>query len=202
MRLLLLGASGRTGRHVTAQALDRGHSVTALVRAAPLNSSTSFKTVVADPCCVADLLSAIRGQDAVISCLGHRSGGSPWLVRDAAIAMLTAMRETDSKRYLAISGALLYPSYNPLLFLLKTMMSERLADARAMESALRVSNANWTVVRPPHLREGDHKKGYHIQSGDRPGLTWGLQFRDLADCLLDLAENHDYARQVVGVASA
>jgi hypothetical protein len=52
------------------------------------------------------------------------------------------------------------------------------------------------------LREGDRSKKYRIETGVHPVLTWGLQFRDLAGCLLDLAEGEGYLRQVIGVASA
>ncbi len=201
MRLLIVGATGRAGQHVAAQALERGHNVTAMVRNASLGDQKGLTTVIGDPCRAEDLLTLLPEHDAVISCLGHRPGGSPWLVRDAAKAILAAMQQTEQKRYLVISGALLYPSYNPLVLVLKTMMADRLADARAMESALSTSDTNWTVVRPPHLREGNRKMGYRIQAGARPKLTWGLQFRDLADCLLDLAEGCSHIHQIVGVAS-
>lgn len=207
MRLLIVGATGRTGQQVTAQALKRGHGVTVLVRRASLSQweegqTANLRVVVADPCNTEELSPVLAGQDAVISCLGHRPGGNPWLVRDAARAMLGAMQKMGVKRYLTISGALLFPSYNPLILLLKTIMAERLEDARAMESAISAADVDWTVVRPPHLREGDSRKGYRIKTGARPRITWGLQFRDLAECLLDLAEEQTYLRQVVGVASA
>jgi hypothetical protein len=57
------------------------------------------------------------------------------------------------------------------------------------------------VVRPPRLIEGNIKKGYRIETGARPNLTWSLQFQDLAACLLDLCEDGSFIRKIVGVAS-
>jgi putative NADH-flavin reductase len=202
MRLLIVGGTGRTGQKVIEQALERGHNVTALVRRPLLTQAEGLHIVVADPCNVEELIPALAEQDAVISCLGQRSSGNPWLVRDAAQAMVAAMQRTGARRYLIVSGALLFPSLNPFVLLLKRIMAVKLADARAMENAVSSANLDWTIVRPPHLQEGDRSKGYRIETGARPDLTWGLQFRDLAGCLLDLAEGQGYLRQVIGVASA
>ena len=201
MNLMVVGATGRTGQQVTEQALKRGHSVTAVVRNSSLKLTEGLRIVVADPCKTEELAPVLRGQDAVISCLGQRPGGNPWLVRDAAIAMLDAQRKADTKRYLIVSGALLYPSRNPLVLLLKRVMAERLNDARAMEDAVAAADVDWTIVRPPHLREGTDSKGYRIEASTRPSLTWGLQFRDLADCLINLAESGNFIRQIVSVVS-
>jgi hypothetical protein len=76
--ILLVGGSGRTGRHVLHQLLERGISVRAIVRAgrtlAPDAARNPNLTVIE-----ASLLSLpdehlqchLRGCDAVISCLGH-----------------------------------------------------------------------------------------------------------------------------------
>lgn len=201
MRLLIVGATGRTGQQVKEQALTRGHSVTALVRSPSLKQTNGLRVVVADPCNAEELLPALAEQDAVISCLGQRPGGNPWLVRDASKAMLDAIQKAEVRRFVIVSGALLFPSRNPLVLLLKKVMAQKLADAGASESVISAADVDWTIVRPPHLREGGQRMGYRVEAGIRPELTWGLQFRDLADCLLDLAEGENYFRQVVGVAS-
>lgn len=201
MRLVVVGATGRTGQQVVEQALKRGHSVTAVVRSASMKETEGLRVVVADPCKTEDLTPILAGNDAVISCLGQRPGGNPWIVRDAAKAMLDVLQSAGVPRYLVVSGALLYPSLNPLVLLLKRVMAHKLLDTRAAEDLLFAAELDWTIVRPPHLREGTAGEGYRIEAGPRPHLTWGLQFRDLAACLLDLAEGDRFTRQVVGVAS-
>ena len=201
MRLVIIGASGRTGQQVAEQALMRGHSVTAVVRNLSLEGKNGLQIVVADPCRTEALTSAFSEQDAVISCLGQRAGGNPWLVRDAAAATLQAMQQTGVKRFVIVSGALLYPTFNPVALLLKHFMADKLTDGRAAEDAVTRSEADWTIVRPPRLLDGTETKGYRLETGPKPSLTWSLQFRDLAACLLDLSEGGSHIGEVVGVAS-
>lgn len=201
MRLVVIGASGRTGQQVTEQALLRGHSVTAIVRNFSLERKEGLHMVVADPCKTEELTSAFLEQDAVISCLGQRAGGNPWLVRDAAAATLQAMQRTGVKRFVIVSGALLYPTFNPVALLLKHFMADKLTDGRVAENAITRSESDWTIVRPPRLLDGTENRGYRLKTGTRPSLTWSLQFRDLAACLLDLSESKSHIGEVVGVAS-
>src|SRR5438093_4360044 len=73
-RVLIVGATGGTGRQLVEQALERGHIVTALARdPAALRVEHPRLTVVRGD--VLDYLSvevAVRGQDAVLSALGHK----------------------------------------------------------------------------------------------------------------------------------
>jgi hypothetical protein len=76
--VLLLGGTGRTGRLVLEQLLDRGVSVRAVVRSgrklpAGVAGRPNLAVVEADllPLSDVDLLHQLRGCDAVISCLGH-----------------------------------------------------------------------------------------------------------------------------------
>jgi putative NADH-flavin reductase len=203
MNLLIIGATGRTGRFVTTQAIDRGHSVTALVRTPSLQSRERLNVIVGDPRRMEDLIAALPCQDAVISCIGHTGPNSPWLVSEAASVTLAAMDRLQVKRYVILSGGLLFPTFNPVVLVLRVILAKRLADARAMEELVRASNIDWTIVRPPHLKSGMTAKGYRVKVGGPPSNGWsGLQFTDLADCLLDTVEGGKYIRQIVGVTSA
>jgi uncharacterized protein YbjT (DUF2867 family) len=77
-RVLVLGATGRTGGRVVTQLLDRGVTVRAIVRSAdrlPVGSveHPMMEPVEADLLTLptADLVHCLAGCDAVISCLGH-----------------------------------------------------------------------------------------------------------------------------------
>ena len=201
MNLLIVGATGQTGQLVTAQAIERGHSVTALVRTPSLRPREKLNVIAGDPRRLADLLAALPGHDAVISSIGHRGPNDPWLVSEAASVMLAAMDRIQVKRFVILSGGLLFPSFNPAALVLRIMIAKRLADARAMEKVVCASDVDWTIVRPPHLKNGI-AKGYKAKVGGLPSNGWsGLQFTDLAACLLDVVEGGKYIRQIVGVAS-
>lgn len=134
-------------------------------------------------------MAAIPGHDAVLSSIGHKVPNDPWLVSEAASVLLTAMDRVQVKRFVIVSGGLLFPSFNPAALLLRMMIAKRLADARAMEKIICGSDADWTIVRPPHLKIGVAAKGYKTKVGGIPNNGWsGLQFTDLAACLLDTVE--------------
>jgi uncharacterized protein YbjT (DUF2867 family) len=76
--VLLLGATGRTGRLVLTQLLERGAEVRAIVRSADrlpaaLWEAETLTVVEADLLALSDeyLRGLVQGCDAVISCLGH-----------------------------------------------------------------------------------------------------------------------------------
>ncbi len=76
--VLLLGATGRTGRRALAQLLRRGVAVRAIVRArnklpSELADHPALTTLEASVLTLSDaeLATQLRGCDAVVSCLGH-----------------------------------------------------------------------------------------------------------------------------------
>ena len=73
-RVLIVGASGGTGRQLVAQAMDRGYLVTALVRdPSRLRVNHPQLTVIqGDVLDAASVEAAMRGQEAVVSALGHK----------------------------------------------------------------------------------------------------------------------------------
>ena len=73
-RVLIVGATGGTGRQLVAQALERGFAVTALVRnPSKLRVDHPQLTVIqGDVLDYASVEVAIRGQEAVVSALGHK----------------------------------------------------------------------------------------------------------------------------------
>ncbi|MCP3404751.1 NAD(P)-dependent oxidoreductase [Bradyrhizobium sp. CCGB01] len=186
MKLVVLGATGRTGRLVTEQALARGHSVAAASE--PRDSD--------------QLTSLITGQDAVISCLGQRSSKDGGLLQESARAVIRAMTTCGVRRYLVISQGLLYPTANPLLLLLRLLLARQVADSTAMEREIRAAHLDWTIVRPPRLLEGGRPRGYRFNVGAMPPGKVIMERADLAAFLLDEAEAQNHVRAIVGLASA
>src|SRR5882724_10436656 len=74
MKLVVLGATGGTGLEIVRQAVEHGHSVTALVRSPerlqPLRDRITIKR--GDLLNGTDLEAVIQGQDAVLSAFGPR----------------------------------------------------------------------------------------------------------------------------------
>ena len=202
MNLFIVGATGRTGRHVISQGISRGHRLTAVVRKPQaLNPHANLQIVLGNPSRIQDLAKVLPGQDAVISCLGQKSRADAGLLQHAAAAMLDAMARTGVRRYLLVSQGLLFPSRNPIVAILRIILARHIADSRAMERLVRASATDWTIVRPPRLLDGESPRGYRTTVGVQPAGAWAMQRADLATFLLDETEKHEHSRAIVGVTS-
>lgn len=179
MNLLVAGATGRTGRLVCELARTRGHVVTALAR-----EST--------------MAPVLTNHDALISCLGQRSGGNPNLLRDAARAAIAA----GVRRYLVISQGILFPEKSPIFVLLRAILASQVKDSAAMESVVRASDVDWTIARPPRLTDGAAARGYRAVRDARPKGGWSMHRIDLARFLVDEVERNEHDHEIVGLASA
>ena len=92
MNLTILGASGQTGRELTRQALQRGHTVTAIVRdPARLElDSPKLTKVTADVYDAASIAAAVAGAGVVISTLGVAKGDPVDTLETGARAVVAA----------------------------------------------------------------------------------------------------------------
>jgi putative NADH-flavin reductase len=158
MKILVIGASGKTGHEVVSQALAAGHTVTAFVRdRSRLGIRNSRLTIATgDARRVDDLREALRGQDAVISTLGGkpRASGEGVMTRSMA-ALIEAAHEAGVQRVIVLSTFMLAPNFRagllkPLSLYYKGMND----DKRASEEALRRSQLEWTIVYATRLVDG------------------------------------------------
>ena len=83
MKVLVLGASGKTGAEVVRQGMAAGHEMTAFVRdPSRLKASSPHLVVkVGDARNVADVARALEGQEAVISTLGSNKAVDALIAR-------------------------------------------------------------------------------------------------------------------------
>src|SRR5260370_14208259 len=106
MKVLVLGARGRTGRLIVSEIYRQGHDATAIVREARNTRSFAgrlriFKGNVLDPEIV-DL--AMRGQDAVIYAVGSAiSFRGVTLFSESTRILLACMRKHHVRRLIAIT---------------------------------------------------------------------------------------------------
>ena len=106
-KILVLGATGGTGRLIVGEALERGQEVTALVRSPEKASGLKgAKLIVGDVRDEKVLREALKGQDAVISALG--TPASPFrevtLLSTATRSLVGAMKAERVSRLVCITG--------------------------------------------------------------------------------------------------
>ena len=94
MQLTILAASGATGRELTRQALERGHTVTAIARAPgriAVPDSARLTRIAADVRDPDSIKAALRDSDTVLSGLGVTDGDRPGTLTAGARAVTEAL---------------------------------------------------------------------------------------------------------------
>jgi putative NADH-flavin reductase len=213
MKIIVFGATGKTGRQVVQQALDAGHDVTAFVRdPARMQLDDPRLRVAAGQVTVgqAAVTAAVDGHDAVISALGSsqtlRGMRSPMIMSQATPVIIQAMTETGVDRLVFLSALGVGDSYAqapPVLKLIyKLFLGPVYADKAAGERLLRDSSLNWTLVYPVLLTNGPHTGSY--RSGESLELTGmpRISRADVADFMVSQLSSPAYKRAVAVVSSA
>ncbi|WP_191906695.1 NAD(P)-dependent oxidoreductase [Microbacterium lushaniae] len=197
--ILLLGATGRTGRHVVARGGGAGHAVVALVRRegtfAPESGVREVAwTGVSDG---AGLRDALEGVDVVISALGGSATGVTTVCTDAMRTLVPAMTAAGVPRLIAVSAHGARETHDRSLYAraVWSRVGEKMADKESMEPLIAASRLDWTIVRPPMLRDGPATGAYRTGE-DLPIRLWHFIGRaDLADFLVREAEEPHYVRR-------
>lgn len=172
MKLLILGATGPTGRHVVDLALRSGDSVTAFVRnpAALGDLAGQVTSIVGDATSQRDVAAAAVGQDPIISALGQgRSLRTNGFATRAAETVVGAAEEAHVSRLVWLSAfgvghILAWPSV-PQKQIYRTALRSLYADKEigGRHAAPSLSNpppirvANTIAGRPSLQTNGTHR---------------------------------------------
>lgn len=205
-KMLVLGATGKTGKELIDIALARGHEVTAFVRspAKIARRDQRLAVVKGDPRSVEELSAVLAGHDVVLSALGptpREAMTRSTLLQDCASSAIAAMKRAGVRRFLIVSSALLFPGGGPLPAFFRFLIRPHVRDLAAMEGTVKATTVEWTIARPPRLIPATDER-YRAQPGGLPpGATLNsvMSWRAVAAFMLDSAENGSHLREVVGV---
>jgi putative NADH-flavin reductase len=206
VKLLVLGANGRTGRLVVQRALPDDW-VTALVRTGTL-LERRCRLVVGDALDAEQLTNALEGQDAVICTIGpHARGPDESVCRRVTEAMLEGMRRTGVRRAIALTGAMVGHPHEHAGFVYRwadKLLGEagraQLEDHRAQERLLTESGLDWTIVRPTRLTDEPARGVYRVGEDIDIGSLAHIGRADLADFLVACAHGTEHVGRAVTIA--
>lgn len=208
MNLLIVGATGGTGRQLVTQALDRGHRVTALVRRPPRVEPRPGPTlVVGDVLDPGSLDGAMAGQEAVLSALGHKRWFGPTrTLSEGTRNLIAAMGRHGVQRFicetaLGISDAWWQMGLYYTLFVRPIILPFYFRDKVRQEAAIRAADLAWTIVRPGVLTNGPKRGRYRY--GPQVGhWLWTVRISraDVAAFMLDQLTDRRHVRAAVGLA--
>ena len=204
MRLLLLGATGRTGRELLLQALLHGHRLTALARdpgrlAVHDESIHAIAGSATDP---AAINAALEGQEAVLCTLGPRSPNALLafdLMQATVEALVPAMQAQRVGRIVMLSalgaGQSSGQAPAPFRLMFRTLFRQVGKDKAIAEARLEDSELDWTIVYPPSLTNGPRTSTYrHGQTMTLRGMP-RISRADIAEFMLAQLTDPGYIRK-------
>jgi putative NADH-flavin reductase len=196
VKVAVFGASGRTGRNVLAQALARGHEVTAFVRDASRLATAGGMAIIEgdarDPTAVEP---AVAGADAVISVLALMSADAEPEYSDATRAIVGSAARAGVRRIVVTA--------NNDVFGDREVTGEFAAHAREHRrnrATLEGSGLSWTIGAAPWVTD-DEPTGSYIAVVDDTAPGRRLSAADFATFALDALERDEWIGHVVGVSA-
>ncbi len=158
-RLLILGATGLTGRLLVQRALDQGFAVTAVARNPGSLHIThgNLRAVACDVTADVNTLGdVVGGQDVVISALGRGTRlRSQHLIERSMTNVIPLLERHGPRRFIVLSGYGVGDTYRSVPLVLRlvfgTLLADIYADKAAGERLLRRSTLDWTIVYAAYL---------------------------------------------------
>ncbi len=209
MKLAILGATGKTGRHLLEQALAQGHAVTVLARNPDKLAlrDDRLNIVQGDIQDAAKVAQAVAGADAVLSVLGPTSNKPELAISRGMDNILAAMRQHGVQRLIQSAGAgVRDPQDTPTLVhaffggLVRLLSPNVVADMVQVVEKVRASGLDWTIVRAPMLTEdaatGRVREGY-VGKDIGPRLARA----DMADFMLKQLEDQTWLGKAPAISN-
>ena len=218
MRVLVIGATGGSGRATVEELLAAGHEVTAFARRPDALGGTSeqLKVFQGDATNPADVERAVRGQDAVIVTLGIRenavlvrlrgSAGTPMDVRSAGTRnVISAMRKHGVRKLVVQTtyGVGETRGRLPLMWRLmfSLLLKPQVADTERQEHAVRESGLDWVLAQPVSLTD-DAAQGPAFASPAGEARVMTVSRRSVGRFLVEAAQSATYVGRSVALSAA
>jgi putative NADH-flavin reductase len=207
-RVLIVGATGGTGRQLVAQALERGLAVTALVRqpTALRVEHPRLHILRGDVLDYPSVEAAMQGQDVVLCALGHKQFFRPTRIVSEGTRNILRGMETHGVRRLVCETALgigdsawrmgLWYTFFVIPFILPFYFW----DKARQERLIAASRVAWVIVRPGALTNGAKRGSYtHGRRAGSVVRTVRISRADVADFMLNQMTDNTYVSAAPGV---
>jgi len=204
MRVIVFGATGKTGRHVVDAALTAGHQVVAFGRSVDRLdiSHEALELHKGDVFDQQAVSSAVAGCDAVIVCLGSTGLRDKTTLASGTQVIVDAMADATGDRLVVLSAVAVGESWrqtpwsSKLLF--RTLLRNVLADHERQEVIVKSSPLTWTIVRAAVLKD-EPATGSIIASNDR--RTTKINRADVASYLVDQLTDNAHERRAISISA-
>lgn len=202
MRILVLGATGGTGRHIVRELAQAGHEAVALVRTRSTAQDLGAELVVGDARDIDAVTRGVKGCDAVVSSLG--TSMSPFqevtLLSSATRVLIEAMERAQVRRLVCITGLGAGDSrgHGGFVFdrvIMPLLLRKVYDDKNRQEALVRKSGLDWVLVRPSVLND-KQARGKVRALTDLGGFAGGTISRaDVASFVVSQLSDASWLRQ-------
>jgi uncharacterized protein YbjT (DUF2867 family) len=215
MKILLLGATGRTGKLVIEEAIRRGHQISAIGRDPEKLKDYQIDITQGTPYDFETVENALSGCEAVINTLNiSRKSDNPWaglvspkdLISKSATNTVTAMKKAGITRFIALSTIRAGSSWRTTPAILKFIVSisnlkYAFSDHGKQEEILQNSSIEYTICRAPMLSTEINTKGaVAVKEGENPPKMV-LSRNSAAEFFIKIIENKEHIREIVNLSN-
>ena len=169
MKVAILGATRGVGSDFVHQALQLGHEITSIVRSPETYTvrHPELHVVKGNALDLPSFVDAFENQDVIVSGLGIRgtSGQPKSFYRDAAQNIVEAMKLTRVERLLCITSVGVHENRNAPLYyklIVHPLLAGQYRDMGNMETVIRQTELDWTLIRPARLTNGKRTGKYKL----------------------------------------
>ena len=205
MKILLLGATGRTGKLILAEALNQGYTLNCLVRE-PKKIKDNHKLLTiykGSPERISDLEHAMKECDAVISALNiSRNSDFPWsrlrtprtFLSDVMENVIYVAEKNNTNRIVICSAWGVAETKADLPFWFKMLIEKSnigvaYEDHERQENILKSSSLRWTIVRPSGLINSNKEKKIIESYGNDPKPNMTISRKNVAKFMVNALAN-------------
>ncbi|MEP7286289.1 MAG: SDR family oxidoreductase [Chloroflexota bacterium] len=208
MKVVIFGATGRTGKYLIDQALAQGHSVTAFARTPSKLTITHERlhVIQGDVLDAFAVEQAVKGQDAVLSVLGLKQGGSTTILIEGTQQIIKAMKNCGVERIICVVTAG-FLGERPtsiigklLVWFYRISAKQYMEPSRLQSQALGQSGLKWTAIRAILLNDGPPKGNYRIATENIPKGGYQINTGDMAEFMLRQISSDEYIGQIPAIA--
>ena len=215
MKILILGATGRTGKYVIDEALKKGHKVSAIARDPDKLKNYEIDIIQGTPYDYETVEKALTGCDAVINTLNvSRKSDNPWsplaapkdLISKSASNAIKAMEKTGIKRFVALSTIGAGRSWKTSPAILRFFVSisnlrYAFVDHGKQEELLENSSIDYTICRAPMLSSEVNSSGAIATRENEIPKSMKLSRNSAAEIFIKIIENKEFIRQTVSLSN-
>jgi putative NADH-flavin reductase len=206
MKLIVFGATGKTGQEIVKQALTQGYEVTAFVRDPGKVSLEhgDLKIMTGDIFDIPAVSQAIQGQDAVICSLGSSELGKTTVRSEGTANIIEAMKEQHVHRLVVVSAMGVAESWSTLSFVNKlffaTLLRSSQQDHEQQEVVVKESDLDWTIIRPSGLTDTPMTGSYSIGENIL-GKTSRIARADVAHAILKELDDNAFVHKAATITN-